>query len=159
MLELTEQMYNAVLTLDDDYRQFFCLKHCQEQATLYLLKEKSDEGVPLMFEDQPDEGDDSNSPHIFLPVWCHPRFVEYYLENAPDDYQGKYEMVELPLALFKKDWAPSLKQNNIALALLPLQQDKNFNFCAADIFENENAADAAAKAAAELDKLTEEDTK
>lgn len=157
MLELTEQMYNAVLNLDDDYRQFFCLKHCQEQETIYLLKEKGAEGTPLLFEDAPEEGDDSSTYHMFLPIWCHPRFVEYYLNNADDDTNENFEMVELKLSVFKEKWAPSLKDNMIALALLPLEQDKNFNFCPADIFNHQDAASAAAEAAAALDKVSADD--
>lgn len=157
MLELTEQMYNAVLQLDDDYRQFFCLKHCQEQETIYLLKEKGEQGMPLIFEDNPEEGDDSSTYHMFLPIWCHPRFVQYYLDNADDNTNENFEMVELKLSIFKEKWAPSLKNNMIALALLPLEQDKNFAFCMADIFDNEDAATAASAAAAALDKVTAED--
>ena len=156
-MELTEQMYNAVLNLDDDYRQFFCLKHCQEQETIYLLKEKGAEGMPLLFEDAPEDGDDSSSYHMFLPIWCHPRFVQYFLDNADDDTNENFELVELKLSVFKEKWAPSLKENMIALALLPLEQDKNFNFCAADIFNEPDAAAAAAAAAAALDKITADD--
>lgn len=157
MLDLTEQMYNAVLSLDDDYRQFFCLKNCQEHNVIYLLKEKGAEGMPLMFEDEPQEGDDEGTYHVFLPIWCHPRFVEYYLENADDNTRDNFEMIELKLDLFKEKWAPSLSSNMIALALLPLQQDKNFNICPANIFNEENAAEAAAKLAAAIDKVTADD--
>lgn len=156
-MELTEQMYNAVLNLDDDYRQFFCLKNCQEQNVIYILKEKGEEGMPLMFEDAPEDGDDENTYHTFLPIWCHPRFVELFLENADDDTRAHYEMIEIKVDLFKDKWGPSLKSNHIALALLPLQQDKNFNICPADIFSEDNAADAAAKLAIALDKVTAAD--
>lgn len=157
MLELTEQMYNAVLNLDDDYRQFFCLKHCQEQDTIYLLKEKGANGMPLLFEDAPEDGDDSSTFHMFLPIWCHPRFIEYYLESSDAHTNDNFEIVELKLSVFKEKWVPSLKNNMIALALLPLEQDKNFSICPADIFENEDAAKAAAEYAASLDKVTEAD--
>lgn len=156
-MELTEQMYNAVLNLDDDYRQFFCLKHCQEQNLIYILKEKSDDGMPLMLGDSHEDGDDENTYHTFLPIWCHPRFVELFLENTNDEIRANYEIAELKVDLFKEKWGPSLKTFSIALALLPLQQDKNFNICPADIFSEENAADAAAKLATAMDKLTDAD--
>ena len=63
-------------------------------------------------------------------------------------------MVEVKLSVFKEKWAPSLKDNMIALALLPLEQDKNFNFCPADIFNHQDAASAAAEAAAALEKVS-----
>lgn len=158
MFELTDAMYNAVLTLDDDYRQFFCLQKCQEQGALYLLKEPGAEGMPLMFNDEPQEGDDENTSHTFLPIWCHPKFVTYYQEHADNQDELKdYELLELKLELFRDKWGPSLAHNQIALAIMPLDGDKSFTLCRATIFEADNAAEVAAAEAKRSDQLTEQD--
>ena len=126
MFELTDQIYQAVLTLDDDYRQFFCLQKCQEQGSLYL-------------------------------IWCHPQFVTYYQEHAANQDVKNYELLELKLDLFRDKWAPSLAQNGIVLALMPLDADKNFTLCRATIFSEPDAAKTAAAEAKQSDQLTEAD--
>ncbi len=157
MFELTDQIYQAVLTLDDDYRQFFCLQKCQEQGSLYLLKEPGAEGMPLMLSDEPEEGDDETMSHTFLPIWCHPQFVTYYQEHAANQDVKNYELLELKLDLFRDKWAPSLAQNGIVLALMPLDADKNFTLCRATIFSEPDAAKTAAAEAQQSDQLTEAD--
>lgn len=160
MFELTDQIYQAVLTLDDDYRQFFCLQKCQEQGALYLLKEPGADGMPLMFNDEPQEGDDDSLCHTFLPIWCHPKFVTYYQEHAANRDEIKdYELLELKLDLFCDKWSRTLELNNIALAIMPLQDDKSFTLCRATIFSEPDAAKAAAQEAQKSDQLTAEDQK
>lgn len=146
--ELTEQVFNAVLQLSEDYRQFFCLKNCVEHDLVFILKEKGPEGMPLFLQDEPEEGDDENTVHTFLPIWCHEYFVHYYMKNA-NISADEYEMVQLALPLFKGKWAGMLEQNNIALAIMPLNSEEDFNFISADIFSKEDPANfAAAQSAA-----------
>lgn len=160
MFELTDQMYNAVLTLDEDYRQFFCLQKCQEQGSLYLLKEPGADGMPLMFNDEAEEDDDESTLHNFLPIWCHPKFAEYYREHADNAQElAQYELIEMKLEVFKSHWGPALEQNKVALALMPLADDKNFTLCRATIFAEENPAAVAAKEAGDSDKLSEDESK
>lgn len=158
MFELTDQMYQAVLNLDDDYRQFFCLQKCQEQGALYVLKEPGAEGMPLMFNDEPEAGEDENTSHTFLPIWCHPKFVNYYQEHAANHDELKdYELLELKLDLFRDKWAATLEQNGIILALMPLDDTKNFTLCRATIFAEADAAKTAAAEAQQSDQLTDAD--
>lgn len=126
MYNLDDQVYNAVFNLTDEYRKFFCVQKCQENKVIYFLKEKGAEGTPLFLEDKVQEDDDPDTYYTFLPVWCHPRFVEFFLENESEDIKQNYEVVEVNLDLFNQQWAPALKENKIALAILPLEKDKDF---------------------------------
>lgn len=135
MYILEDQVYEAVFNLTDEYRKFFCAKKCQENNVIYILKEKGEQGTPLFLEDSVQEGDDPDTYYTFMPVWCHPRFVEYFLENsASEETKENYEIVEIKLELFNQQWAQALSENHIALAILPLEKDKDFCIDEPDFF-------------------------
>lgn len=146
---LSEQELQGLLSLNSDYKQFYCLKHCAEQQCLYILK--AADGSPLMLQDEPEEGDDESSVHVFVPIWSHQDLAKYYLEHSMADQQEQYEPTVIALDLFKDKWAPTLEANNIALALMPLKQDEDFSFVRATIFEHDDPAAYAAAEAAKAD--------
>lgn len=146
---LSEQELQGVLALNSDYKQFYCLKHCHEAQCLYLLK--TADGSPLMLQDNPEEGDDESSIHLFIPIWSHQELAQYYLEHGMEDNAEQCEISAVSLELFRDKWAPTLEENKIALALMPLKKDEDFAFVSADIFSHDDPAAYAAAAAAKAD--------
>lgn len=127
-------MFNAVLSLGEDYRKFFFLNKCEENEVICFLKEKGEEGTPLFFEDEPEKDEEEGLVHTMMPVWCHPRFVDFYLEHSFKGNRDDYETVSLKLSLFKESWIPALQGNNIALAVMPMEEDKDFCIEDAGVF-------------------------
>lgn len=132
MFELTDQVFNAVFALDEEYRKSNCLSNCEEHNVICILK--GNDGAPLMLEDSPAEDEEAGLFHTTMPVWCHPRYAQYYMDNSMDDHSETYQIAELSLELFKKSWIPVLLENKIALAFMPLEKDKMFCIESADIF-------------------------
>lgn len=156
MFELTDQVFNAIFSLDEDYRKFFCLNKCEEHNVICILK--GTDGAPLMLEDSPEEGEEAGTFHTTLPVWCHSRYAQYYLDNSFEGEKADYQVAELTLDLFKKSWVPVLVESKVALAFMPLEKDKMFCIESADILlktpeQRQNEAEAAKKAeAAEVEE-------
>lgn len=144
---LSEQELQGILAINSDYKQFYCLKHCAEQKCVYILKTAED--APFMLQDELEEGDDESTVHVFLPIWSHPDLAQYYYEHNKDFLQVPYEPVFISLDNFKEGWGSTLDQFNVGLALMPLNNDDEFCFVRATIFEH---ADPAAYAAAEAAK-------
>lgn len=152
MYELTDQIFEAIFALDEDYRKFFCLNNCETHNVIYVLK--GTDGSPLMLEDHPEEGEEAGTFHTILPIWCHDRYAQYYLEHSFEGDKSEYHVAELTLDLFKKSWVPVLLESKIALAFMPLEQDKMFCIESADILlktpeERKQASEAAQKDEAE----------
>lgn len=157
MFELTDQMFEAIFALDEDYRKFFCLNKCEEHNVIYILK--GNDGAPLMLEDSPEEGEDADTFHTTLPVWCHARYAQYYLDNSVEENPSEYQVAELSLELFKKSWVPVLVDSKIALGFMPLEKDKMFCIENAEILlktPEQRQADAEAAKKAEAAEVEEE---
>lgn len=157
MFELTDQVFEAIFALDEDYRKFFCLNKCDEHNVIYILK--GNDGAPLMLEDLPEEGEEEGLFHTTLPVWCHPRYAQYYLEHSVEEDKDEYQVAELSLDLFKSAWIPALTESKIALAFMPLEKDKMFCIESADIFSKspeQRQADAEAAKKAEAAEVEAE---
>lgn len=152
---LSDSEFQGLLTLNSDYKQFYCLNHCHEQKCIYLLK--TADGSPLMLQDSPQEGDDESSYHVFIPIWSHPDLVKYYLEHgmSAEIANESYELSSLSLELFNDKWVPTLEDNHIALALMPLNHEDDFNFVRAGIFTSEDPAATAQAEAQAQDKAAD----
>lgn len=149
---LSNAELQGLIKLNSDYKQFYCLNHCHEQKCIYLLK--TSDGSPLMLQDTPQEGDDESSYHVFIPIWSHPDLVKYYIEHGinADSANESYEISSLSLELFNDKWVPTLEDQHIALALMPLNHNDDFNFIRAGIFMSEDPAATAQAEAQAQDK-------
>lgn len=132
MYELTDQVFNAIFNLDENYRKFFCLNKCEEHNVIYILK--GSDGAPLMLEDAPVADEEEGTLHTAMPVWCHERYAQYYLDNSLTEDKSEYTVAELKLELFKSAWIPVLQESKVGVAFMPLEQDKMFCIEGADIF-------------------------
>ena len=152
--ELSEQQLEALVKLNPEYRQFTCLKQCQEQGVIVLLHNTTDD-FPLVIqapeqEDAASKAEGEDTIEDFIPIWSHPQQAQYFLKHNLEGKAGapQCEIKLLPLEVFKAQWIDILEQANIHLALMPLSADDDFAFVAPDIFRNEDAAKAAAEASA-----------
>lgn len=111
MYELSEREFEATLKLNAEYRQAMFINNTLEQQVLYILIQE--EG-PFMLEDNGQEGEEQA---MILPVWCHERFAESYLEGSQIP-NAKVQAVTLEV--FLKQWVPMLNDNKILLGFMPV---------------------------------------
>ena len=151
---LSEQQLDALVKLNPEYRQFTCLKQCQEQGVIVLLHNMTDD-FPLVIQapeqdDAESKAESENTIEDFIPIWSHPQQAQYFVKHNLEGKKGapQCEIKLLPVEVFKNQWIDILEKANIYLALMPLSADDDFAFVAPAIFRNDDAAKAAAEASA-----------
>lgn len=115
MYELTDKEFEAVLQLNADYRQAHCKDKVKEQGGLYILIY---EDAPYTLEDL--EEDDEHNKSSILPVWCHERYAELFVENT--GLKGARTQF-ITAEAWNKSWLPSLQENKALVGFMPLKDD------------------------------------
>lgn len=119
MANLTDKEYEAILSLNAEYRQAVFTRVCSEIGGLYVLVDS--EG-PLVLEDT--EEDDDHNLFSVLPVWSDERLAQGYadtnkLENMKPQFITK--------TAWNEKWVPMFKeQKNVLIGFMPVN-DKDFS--------------------------------
>ena len=127
MYDLSDKELTAVQQLNADYRQAHLVQKIKSTGEICIL---ADENGPFLMQDS--ENDDEGHSATLLPVWCHPRLAEAFVQGQ--NLSG-LEVKTVPLSVFNDSWRPFLTQEQILIALLPLP-NSDFNvmegaeFCA-----------------------------
>lgn len=105
MFELSDKEFEAVQSLNDEYRESYFWQKAFEHGIIYALEDPK--GGPLMIED---EGD------MLLPLWCHERFALAFMQKQ--SLQTK--VLRIKRSDFMQVWLPSLSAHGVHLAFMPV---------------------------------------
>lgn len=122
--ELTETERNGAMNLNAEYRYDHFVMKVARSGELWALKDEN--GLLFL---SADEGE-----HC-LPVWPH---AEYAKTWATGDF-ANYEPQSITLAIWLERWIDGLTQDNISVAVFPIQDQENL------IVEATELADALTK--------------
>lgn len=112
MYELTEREYEATLKLNAEYRQSLFINKTLENKVLFIVLQE--EG-PFLLEDNGQEGEEQA---MILPVWCHEKFAQAYIDMAK---LPAANVQQVSLDVFKEQWIPMLNENKILLGFMPVE--------------------------------------
>lgn len=129
MFELSDKEFEAVQSLNDEYRESYFWQKAGEHGIIYALEDPK--GGPLMIED---EGD------MLLPLWCHERFAKAFMEK-----QGlQTKILRIKRSDFMEVWLPSLSAHGVHLAFMPVCSEDDISFVsqsAADLLAEQNPSE------------------
>ncbi len=110
MYELSDKEFEAVQSLNADYRKAHCLDKVKEQGGLYILL-MDDE--PFVLEDT--EEDDDKVKSSVLPVWCHERYVNAYIEGEKlENCKAQFVTAKA----WNENWVKPLAENQALIGFM-----------------------------------------
>lgn len=117
MYELSDKEHDAMLQLNDEYREaHFKQKVHDEQGVVILLGEDG----PFMLSDL-EEDEDKNKSTV-LPVWCHERFAEDYAAmNGLSGVKAQF----ITAKAWNEHWVKALNDAGILLGIMPFADSFN----------------------------------
>lgn len=130
MYELTDKEHDAVLQLNDEYREAHFKQKVQSQQGLYILL--GEEG-PFMLSDL--EEDENKEKSTVLPVWCHEKYAEDYA--AMNNLSGVKPQF-ITAKAWNEYWVKALEEAQVLLGFMPFND--NFNVGDVSSIEPENVA-------------------
>ncbi|MGN1282155.1 MAG: DUF2750 domain-containing protein [Succinivibrio sp.] len=126
MKELTDKEFEAIKSLNAEYRQAMFKKAVEENEGLYILV---DADGPIVLEDT--EGDEDDVKYSVIPVWSHERLANAYAQGSG---QEKAEAVFVTKKAWDESWVPALKeQGNVLIGFMPIG-DQEFSVDDPDSF-------------------------
>ncbi len=117
MYELTDKEHDAVLQLNDEYREAHFKQKAQSQQGLYILL--GEEG-PFMLSDL--EEDENQEKSTVLPVWCHEKYAQDYAEmNNLSDVKPQF----ITAKAWNEYWVKALEEAKVLLGFMPINDSFN----------------------------------
>ena len=117
MYELTDKEHDAVLQLNDEYREAHFKQKVQSQQGLYILL--GEEG-PFMLSDL--EEDENKEKSTVLPVWCHEKYAEDYA--AMNNLSGVKPQF-ITAKAWNEYWVKALEEAKVLLGFMPINDSFN----------------------------------
>ena len=119
MAKLTEKEYEAIQSLNAEYRQAMFLRVAKEENGFYIL---ADSEGPLILEDT--EEDEDHNLFSILPVWSHEEIAAGYAKtNAMEGFKPQF----VTRQVWNEKWVPAfLEQKNVLIGFMPIS-DKDFS--------------------------------
>ena len=117
MYELTDKEHDAVLQLNDEYREAHFKQKAQSQQGLYILL--GEEG-PFMLSDL--EEDENQEKSTVLPVWCNEKYAQDYAEmNNLSDVKPQF----ITAKAWNEYWVKALEEAKVLLGFMPINDSFN----------------------------------
>ena len=117
MYELNDKEHDAVLQLNDEYREAHFKQKVQSQQGLYILL--GEEG-PFMLSDL--EEDENKEKSTVLPVWCHEKYAEDYA--AMNNLSGVKPQF-ITAKAWNEYWVKALEEAKVLLGFMPINDSFN----------------------------------
>ena len=114
MYELTDKEYEAVNNLNAEYREAHFKQKFKENDELFIITMNDNSG-PYFLEDVLESEDDSEGYAQILPVWCHERYAQDYLNS--ENIEGKVQASKG--SVFKEQWICVLEENEALIGYMP----------------------------------------
>ncbi|NLK85829.1 MAG: DUF2750 domain-containing protein [Aeromonadales bacterium] len=119
MSELTDKEFEAILSLNAEYRQAMFDRVVAEKEGLYIL---ADEEGPLILEDT--EEDENNNLFSIIPVWSDERLATAWAKESGNESMKAQFITK---KAWNESWVPMLKeQKNVLLGIMPVAE-KDFS--------------------------------
>lgn len=119
MKELSDKEFEAIKSLNADYREAMFKKSVAENDGFYLLV---DEEGPMVLSDT--EGDENDVCFSIVPVWSHERLaLAYAKESGQENMEAKF----VTKKAWDENWVPFLKeQKDVLIGFMPIG-DQDFS--------------------------------
>lgn len=117
MYELTEKEHDAVLQLNDEYREAHFWQKLKDEQGLYILV--GEDGPYLLSDLEEDENEEKSN---ILPVWCHEQYaLDYAKLNELTGFKPQF----ITAKAWNDFWVNALQEANILLGIMPLNDSFN----------------------------------